>query len=186
MYHNWIHKGSLLQFTKHLGFRFWNFFCVHGKNQSKKSNLHKQCFCFLLCLLSTLLALTDNPLQRFSWALLPFSDFWSVTSHKLSILFFLFIYKRQSTQNHSLVTSQMCEIASDKELVIFIASAFPLHWKKPGQPEAEIFPDPPDKPTGAIRMMSDIHTSWVNSTTTAKISIKKVPNKQTKLIIICI
>lgn len=73
-----------------------------------------------------LLALTDNPLQRFSRALLPFSDFWSLTSHKLNILF-LFIYKRQSPQTHILVTSQTCKISSDKELVISIAPTFPPH-----------------------------------------------------------
>lgn len=163
MYHN-IKED--LQLSKHLGFRVWIFFCVHGKNLSKKSNLHKQCFCYLLCLLSTLL----DPLQKFSWALLPFSDFWSVTSHKLSILFFLFIYKSLSSQTHSFVTVQTCENSIDKELVILIASAFPPHWKKQGQPEVgtsltlQI-----SLLTGATAMMSDTHTSWVNSKTTAKI-----------------
>lgn len=135
----------------------------------------------LLCILSTLLALTDNPLQKFSRALLPFSDFWSLTSHKLNILFFSFIYKRQSPQNHSLVTFQTCKISSDKELVIFSSPSL----KETRATRGRDSPDTPDKPLPYWSSSNDVWYSYILSELQEKY-VLKTTNKQTKLIIICI
>lgn len=109
-----------------------------GKINPRSQTYTSKCFHHLLCLLSTLLALIENPLQRFPRALLSFSVCPSPTSHKLKI-FFLSIYTRQYPKKHSIITSQTCQISSDKEQLVFIDLALPPHWEKPGQSEVVIF-----------------------------------------------
>lgn len=122
----------------------------------------------------------ENPLQRFPRALLSFSVCPSPTSHKLKI-FFLSIYTRQYPKKHSIITSQTCQISSDKEQLVFIDLALPPHWEKPGQSEVVIFLTLQIScfPAGAIAILSVTHTSQVNSKTAAEI-LKKPPKHNTK------